>query len=154
MYEAVEETAAHEAAARNSLSAALRELEAAKMRVERDARAVADEMRRDLVERLLPVLDDLDRTINAAEAAGDAPTVIEGVLLVRSHVERVLHGYGLERVEALGEPFDPRIHEAVATVPVAQIEQHEIVVDQFAPGYRFNGSLLRPAKVVVGLLRT
>jgi len=102
MYEAVEETAAREAAARSSLAAALRELEAAAAVVERDARAVADEMRRELVERLLPVLDDLDRTIAAAETAGDSPTIVERELVQDSDLILVMSPHHLERVEALG----------------------------------------------------
>jgi molecular chaperone GrpE len=138
---------------RASLVAALRELEAAKSRVERDARSVSDEMRRQLVEKLLPVLDNLDRTIASAEACGDAPAVVEGVHLVRAQLEGVLRGYGLERLEAVGARFDPAIHDAIATAPVTSFAQHETVIDQIQPGYRFARTLLRPAKVVVGLYR-
>src|SRR5258706_2226459 len=149
MYEtAVEEPTRH------SLAAALRELEAAKMRVQRDARAVSDETRRDLVEKLVPVLDDLDRTIVAAEADGNAPAIVEGAHLVRQHLDNVLRGYGLERVEALEHRFDPRFHDAVATMPVSIPALHQIVLEQLAPGYRFGEHLIRPAKVVVGILRT
>lgn len=136
---------------RATLAEALRELEAAKARVERDARAVSDEMRRQLVEKLLPVLDNLDRTIDVAEQAGDAPAVVEGVRLVRAQLEAVLRGYGLERLDAHAQSFDPAVHEAVATLPVASFAQHETVLEQLAPGYRFAGALLRPARVVVGL---
>jgi molecular chaperone GrpE len=135
---------------RNSIAAALRELEAVKMRVHRDALSVSDDMRKQLVARLLPVLDNLDRTVSAAVAAGDSPTVVEGVSMVRAQLESVLRGYGLERIDALDERFDPAIHDAVATAPVAG-PLHETVVEQLAPGYRFNGSLLRPVQVVVGI---
>jgi molecular chaperone GrpE len=135
---------------RATMLAALRELEAAKARVERGARAAADEMREQLVEKLLPVLDNLDRTIASAEQAGDAPAIVRGVHLVRAQLEGVLRGYGLERLDALGEPFDPTIHDAIATVPVGTPDEHDLIVDQIEPGYRFAGALLRPAKVVVG----
>jgi molecular chaperone GrpE len=135
---------------RNSIAAALRELEAVKMRVERDARSVSNDMRKQLVEKLLPILDNLDRTVAAAEAAGDSPTVVEGVRMVRAQLESVLRGYGLERIDAFDERFDPAIHDAVATTPVAG-PMHEIVAEQLAPGYRFNGGLLRPVQVVVGM---
>ncbi len=137
---------------RSSLAAALRELEAAKARVERDAHASAYDLRRSLIEKLLPVLDDLDRTIAAAERAGDAPVIVEGTRLVRAELEAVLRGYGLERLDACGHDFDPAVHEAVATVPVPTA-QHETIREQLAPGYRFGGTLLRPAQVVVGLQR-
>jgi molecular chaperone GrpE len=136
---------------RASLANALRELEAARARVERDARAVSDDMRKQLVEKLLPVLDNLDRTIATAEADGNSPAVVEGVRLVRAQVEGVLRGYGLERLDAAEVRFDPAIHEAVATVPVHSLTLHQAVLEQVAPGYSFAGTLLRPAQVVVGL---
>lgn len=137
---------------RASLAAALRELEAAKARVERDARSVYDDTKKQLVSQLLPVLDNLDRTIKAAEDNGDAPAVVEGIALVRSQLEGVLKGYGVERIDALAQPFDPNIHDAVMTMAVLKPEAHNLVVDQIAPGYRYGNGLLRPAQVVVGKL--
>lgn len=135
-----------------SLAGALRELENAKARVERDARTVFDDTKKNLVEQLLPVLDNLDRTIKAAEDNGEAPTVVEGISLVRSQLEGVLRGYGVVRIDALAQPFDPRIHEAVTTLPVLTADANNLVVDQITPGYRYGNGLLRPAKVVVGKL--
>lgn len=135
---------------RSALAGALRELEAAKARVTRDARQATDEMRSKLVEELLPLLDNLDRTIQAAEDSGDAPAVVEGVRLVRSQFQAVLDRYGVERVDATHRRFDPAVHEAVSTVTVAQPTGHNLVIEQLAPGYRFGDRLLRPAKVVVG----
>ena len=131
------------------VAAALNELEAAKLRVERDARQVADQLRHKLIEQLLPVLDNLDRTIAAAQAAGDAPGIVEGARLVRAQLETVLRGYGLERIDAADRAFDPEIHDAVATLPVP-IERHREVIEQLAPAYRLGTTLLRPARVVVG----
>lgn len=137
---------------RAALAGALRELEAAKARVERDARQVADATKKHLVEQLLPVLDNLDRTIKAAEDSGDAPAVVEGIALVKNQLESVLRGYGVVRIDALAQPFDPAIHEAITTLPVLTADAHNLVVDQIAPGYRYGAGLLRPAKVVVGKL--
>jgi molecular chaperone GrpE len=137
---------------RASLANALNELEAAKARVQRDARNVADETKKKLVAELLPVLDNLDRTIKAAEDSGDAPAVVEGITLVRTQLEGVLKGYGVERIDALAHPFDPAIHEAVTTLAVLTPDAHNLVVDQIAPGYRYGTDLLRPAQVVVGKL--
>lgn len=137
---------------KRTLASAINELEAAKQRVTRDARLATEDMKKQLVEKLLPVLDNLDRSIAAGEAVGEARAVVEGVRLVRSQLEGVLCGYGLERVDALDADFDPAIHDAIATTHVASIALHDTVVDQIAPGYRFNGALLRPAKVIVGRL--
>ncbi len=138
---------------RETLGAALRELEAAKQRVERDAKAATAEMKKQLVEKLLPVLDDLDRTIVAAELADNAPALLEGARLVRTHFANVLHGFGLERLDAEDLDFDPAVHDAIATTPVPSPALHDTVLEQIAPGYLFGGTLLRPAKVVVGVHR-
>lgn len=144
--------AAERAQDKASMRRALRELEAAKARVERDATRAAQEMRETLVAELLPLLDNLDRTIYAAEQAGEAPAIVEGVGLVRSQFASLLARYGVERIEARHQPFDPALHDAIGTVPVTHPASHNVVVDQVEPGYRFGDRLLRPAKVVVGRL--
>jgi molecular chaperone GrpE len=130
---------------RASLARALGELEAAKARVERDSKAVYDDTRKRLVGELLPVLDNVDRAI----AAGHGPAA-EGMQLVKRQLEGVLRGYGVERLEAGGQAFDPAVHEAVTTVPVRDLATHNRVIKQLEPGYRFGEQLLRPAKVIVG----
>ena len=141
---------------RATMTRALRELEAAQARVERDARRVHEETRTRLVSELLPVLDNLDRTIQAAQAAQaaashrDGSAMVEGVRLVRAQLENVLRGYGVERIDALGARFDPRVHDAVQVAPVRDPARHGLVLEQIEPGYRFGDRLLRPAKVVVG----
>jgi molecular chaperone GrpE len=135
---------------RATMTRALRDLQAAQARVERDARRVNDETRNKLVGELLPVLDNLDRTIRAATSHGDSPSLLDGVRLVRGQLESVLRGYGVERIDAIGAPFDPSIHDAIQVTPVRDRAHHAIVLDQIEPGYRFGDRLLRPAKVVVG----
>jgi len=133
---------------------ALRELEAAKARVMRDAERSAQELRERLISELLPVLDNLDRTIYAAAESGEARSVVEGVELVRSQFAGVLSRLGLERIDAHRRPFDPNLHEAIGTVPVSHPSAHNVVIDQIEPGYRIEGRLLRAAKVVVGRLQS
>lgn len=137
-------------AARARLARALQDLEAAKARVERDSRIVHEETRSKLVGELLPVLDNFDRAIAAAETDGDAPSLVEGMRLVHRQLERVLQGYGLARFDTVGAAFDPVIHEATNMVVVADPEQDRVVVAQNEPGYLFGDRLLRAAKVVVG----
>ncbi len=129
---------------------ALRELEAAKARVERDAHLVHDETREKLVSELLPVLDNFDRAIAAAGASGDAPSVVEGVRMVRAQLEGVLRGYGLARFDAAGTPFDPAVHEAMYVAAVDEPGRDGVVVEQLEAGYTFGDRLLRAAKVSVG----
>ena len=135
---------------RASLTRALRDLEAAKARVERDAEANAQSLREKLVLELVPVLDNLDRTIAAAHQSGDAQAVVEGVRLVRNQFLGVLVRFGIERLEVKHQRFDPKLHEAISMVPVTHPSAHGVVIDQLEPGYRYGDKLLRPAKVIVG----
>jgi molecular chaperone GrpE len=131
---------------------ALRNLEATEARLARNARREADEARGKLVQELLPVLDNLDRTIRAAYASRSEPAMLEGVRMVRHQLEGVLRGYGVERIEALDQRFDPSVHEAIGVAAVSDPRRHGMVVQQAEPGYRFGARLLRPAKVSVGKL--
>lgn len=131
---------------------ALRNLEATEARLARNARREVDDMRGRLVEQLLPVLDNLDRTLRAAESRHGDPSLLEGVRMVHLQLEGVIRGYGAERIDAVDQRFDPAVHEAISTVPVGERAQSGVVVQQLEPGYRFGGRLLRPAKVIVGKL--
>lgn len=133
-----------------TMQRALRDLEAAKARVERDAKRAQDEMREKLVVQLFPLLDNLDRTIAVAQQHRNAPAVVEGVGLVRRQLVAILDGYGVRRLDARGEPFDPAVHEAVSMVAVSDPRHDRLVVEQLEPGYAMGDRLLRPAKVVVG----
>jgi molecular chaperone GrpE (heat shock protein) len=131
---------------------ALRNLEATEARLERNARREAEETRGKLVQELLPVLDNLDRTIRAAQGGRNDPALLEGVRMVRQQLDGVLRGYGVERIEAIGQRFDPAVHEAIGMIAVDDPQRHGAVVHQAEPGYRMSGRLLRPARVSVGKL--
>jgi molecular chaperone GrpE (heat shock protein) len=146
------EPGASEPSERERARRALRSLEATEARLERNARREVDEARGKLVQELLPVVDNLDRTIRAAHANRSDPAMLEGVRLVRHQLEGVLRGYGVERIEALDQRFDPTLHEAVGVAPVHDPRRAGVVLSQAEPGYRFGGRLLRPAKVTVGKL--
>lgn len=129
---------------------ALRNLEAAEARVERNAKREADEAKGKLVMELLPVLDNIDRTIQASREHGGDPALVEGVRMVRAQLEGVLQRYGVEKIDAEGQRFDPALHEAIGVAPVADPRANGQVMVQHEPGYAFAGRLLRPAKVLVG----
>ena len=138
---------------RATLTRAVREFEVAKARIEQHAVRVYDEKRRDLVLELLPVLDNLDRTLEATKATSDA-ALVAGVRIVRAQLEGVLTRYGVERVDASGQRFDPKLHDALSTVAVQDPALVGTVVSQSAPGYRFGDRVLRAAKVSVGVQST
>jgi len=103
-----------------------------------------------LVKDLLPSVDNLERALEHAREPGGAatPGMLEGVELVLRELHAVLAKHGVEAIDALGQPFDPAVHEAMAQVPDAT-RPPNTVVEVFQRGYQLRGRLLRPARVVV-----
>ncbi len=132
-----------------ALRQAMADLDAAQARVARDAERVETETRAKLVADFLPVLDNLDRTLLASAGGGGDDTLVEGVRMVRDQFEQVLFRYGVDRVQAVGHPFDPAHHEAIAMEDVEPARKGR-VIRQVTSGYLFAGKILRPAKVIVG----
>lgn len=102
-----------------------------------------------LMRGLLEALDDLSRVAHIEPAGTDAATVIEGVALVERKLLKSLAGHGLELVDPKGKPFNPELHEAITTAPAASEKEDHLVAEVFQVGYVLNGTLLRPARVVV-----
>jgi molecular chaperone GrpE len=101
----------------------------------------------DLVTRLLPVLDNFERAVASARP-GDSDPVLNGVLLIHKQFLDELKREGLRPMEGVGEPFDPTLHEAVATDPDAEAPPNT-VTHVFQRGYFFHDRVLRPALVRV-----
>lgn len=102
-----------------------------------------------LLRGTLDVLDDISRFAHVDPASTDATTVVEGVSMVEKKLLKSLAGHGLEVVSPVGHPFDPAVHEAITTTPAESAEEDHTVAQVFQVGYVFNGTLLRPARVVV-----
>lgn len=102
-----------------------------------------------LLQAILPALDDLDRAIEAAEAAhGPDEGLLAGTRLVRQKAMEALEPFGLARFESLGKAFDPDRHMAVLREPTAE-HPPGIVLKELRNGYVLKGRVLRPATVVV-----
>jgi molecular chaperone GrpE len=101
-----------------------------------------------VLEDVFPLVEHMERAIKAAEDAGDQTGILEGIEMVYREVLRVLEKNGVERIETVGEAFDPEIHEAVAVATDADCPE-DTVVEEVRAGFRKNGKLLRPASVVV-----
>ena len=101
-----------------------------------------------LVRDLVPVLDNLDRALDAARAAGNAPNVVEGVELIQRELMKVLERAGVTRYSAVGQPFDPARHEAISRV-VSTTQESGTVVSEIGPGYLLHGRVVRAALVSV-----
>jgi molecular chaperone GrpE len=101
-----------------------------------------------LVRDLLPIVDNLERAVQAAQGGGNGQPLVEGVSLVLKGLLDVLARQGVTRVEAEGTRFDPAQHEAVAHVE-SPVHEPNAVMAEHQPGYRLHDRLLRPALVTV-----
>jgi molecular chaperone GrpE len=101
-----------------------------------------------LVTRLLPVLDNFELAVSAAEQSRDFERMLKGVEMVFGELREVLEAEGLVRIEAEGKPFDPERHEAVIAVEQEDTEPGT-VTDIVRTGYELRGKVLRPAMVKV-----
>jgi molecular chaperone GrpE len=101
-----------------------------------------------LLLEFLPVLDNLQRAIDSARAAVGTNSLLEGVEMTARLFLLVLEKAGVKPIEALGRPFDPAFHEAVAQTN-GPVEEADRVVEVVQTGYLLEGRVLRPAKVKV-----
>jgi molecular chaperone GrpE len=117
----------------------------------RTSREIADERKYaalPVLRDLLPVVDNIDRAIEAAAKAGEAGNLLEGFRLVRQQLATVLSSHHCEPIEAAGQPFDPNFHQAILYQP-----SHEVPAGTVAmvtqQGYKLHDRVVRPAQVIV-----
>jgi molecular chaperone GrpE len=101
-----------------------------------------------LVLDLLPVFDNLERTVAAAQQAGEQGALVQGVKMVTNQFLELLKRYGVTRIEAQDKPFDPHLHQAVMQQTVPD-KPANTVVQVLEQGFLNNDRVLRPAKVIV-----
>lgn len=126
------------------------DLEAFKGRLERDRERELMQAKAKIVEKLLDVEDNLERTIDAAARGGTIEAFVEGARLVHRMFRERLGDLGLERVDPAGQPFDPASMEALGMVPVQDAAKDGTVVLTLRAGYRIGETEIRPALVQVG----
>lgn len=97
----------------------------------------------ELLKDLLPAMDNLKR---AAQAKGSTEEIRTGVSMVAQQIDEIMAAQGLKSIESKDKPFDPALHEAIATVP----GKKGICVEVHASGYKFHDKVLRPTQVSVG----
>jgi molecular chaperone GrpE len=105
------------------------------------------------VATLLPVMENLQRAMEAAESGGSLEALMNGLNGTISGFESALASGGIEIINALGAQFDPELHEAVDTAEV-EPARDGLVTAEYSRGYRMGGQLLRPARVQVGRANT
>jgi molecular chaperone GrpE len=117
----------------------------------RTSREIADERRYaalPVLRDLLPVLDNIDRAIGAAEKAGESENLLAGFRLVKQQLDTILGRHHCELIAAEGEAFDPNFHEAILQQPSSEVPaDHVVLVTQ--SGYKLHDRVVRPAQVIV-----
>lgn len=125
------------------------EFENYRKRVERERSELYQHGRDDVLLQFLPVVDNFERALSSLETSeGDAEALRHGVELIHKQFKDALSKFGLEAVEAVGQTFDPHVHEAVTTEATDKHKENT-VIQEFQRGYRIGDRLLRPAKVKV-----
>ena len=105
----------------------------------------------DTIKGLLPVLDDCERALKVLGESSDSDAAKEGTELIYNKLMAYLKSKGLAVIEAMDQPFDTDLHEAVAQFPVQEEDKKGKVFDVVQTGYTLNGKVIRFAKVVVGI---
>lgn len=140
-------TEAAERKARDAMARAEAEIDAVRMRLQRDVdnRVTRSEAR--FLAAVLEVLDNLERA--ATSAGAESASVARGIDLIRQQLMGVLKDEGVEAIETVGQPFDPNVAEAVILEAVPP-DRDNVVLEEIQRGYRFRDIVLRPARVKVG----
>ena len=126
------------------------EMEAARARLAQDMERRLERDKQEFFAGLLPVLDNMERALATGENHQDYEGLLKGIIMVRDLFLQRLQSEGIERIAAVGEPFDPAIHEAMDVVAVEAADQDNKVVEELCPGYLYRDHLLRAAQVRVG----
>jgi len=125
------------------------EFENYRKRTERERAELYQHGRDDVLLQFLPVVDNFERALSSLETSeGDAEALRHGVELIHKQFKDALSKFGLEEVEAVGQTFDPHVHEAVTTEATDKHKENT-VIQEFQRGYKIGDRLLRPAKVKV-----
>jgi len=134
---------------RDKLARRQADFENFRKRVERERSELYQRGRDDVLLQFLPVVDNFERALSSLETSeGDEEALRHGVELIHKQFKDALSKFGLEAVEAVGQVFDPHVHEAVTTEATDKHEENT-VIEEFQRGYRIGDRLLRPAKVKV-----
>ena len=117
-------------------------------RTERERQALSEAAAADLIQDLLPLVDDLERALKADPGTEGAEAYRRGVELIHRQLTEVLRKRGVRPIEAIGANFDPHFHQAVVHQPSAEHRDGEII-EEFRRGYMLGERLLRPSMVKV-----
>jgi molecular chaperone GrpE len=120
----------------------------------RAPRQIADAIeyeKKNVIKTLLPVLDNLEHTIQNSATAQNAEVLVEGIKIIYDQTVYTLKLHNVEQIKAVGEKFDPSLHEAITQKADPQ-QEADIVLEELQKGYRLNGQVIRPSRVIVNKL--
>ena len=120
-----------------------------RQRMTKERQELRKHAQEDLIISILPVLDNLDRALEAANSE-DTKSIITGVEMVRRQFLSILENFGVSIIQTVGENFSPTLHDAAATQEVEDPEQDGKILSELLKGYKTPEKILRPAKVIVG----
>lgn len=126
----------------------LADMENLRKRTQRDKEELAKFANENILREILPVIDNLERAVDHAEQAETNDGLFEGVQMTLTQFSQLLTKFGVESVDAIGQPFDPAYHQAMGQL---ESDEHPVntVVQQMQKGYQLNNRLLRPAFVML-----
>lgn len=101
-----------------------------------------------IIKSLLPVLDNFEHTLINAAGAENADSLVKGVQIIYDQLMDILKSQGVEQITASGQKFDPALHEALMQQSEPE-QENNIVLKEFQKGYKLNGRVIRPSKVIV-----
>src|SRR5579885_3838268 len=127
---------------------ALADGENARKRIRQQSEENIRLQRENLLRELLPIIDNLERAVDAARGGGNGKPIVEGVEMVLRSLLDFLKTHGVTQLSSVGQPFDPQLHEAVDQIESSQ-HPPNTVVNEFHRGYQIGDRLLRPARVAV-----
>lgn len=126
-----------------------RETDETRQRLNRAADERSQRQKVDFIAALLPVMDNLQRALDAAAKGSAREAVVDGLKGTLASFSAALAAAGAEQIKSVGETFDPELHDAVDTVPV-DAAREGIVIGEYISGFKIGDRLLRPARVQVG----
>ncbi len=127
---------------------ALADQENARRRIRQQSDESVRLQKENLLRDVLPIMDNLERAVDAARGGGNGKSIVEGVEMVLASMRDLLKQQGVTSVESVGKQFDPARHEAIDHVS-SDVHPPNTVVQEFHRGYQIGDRVLRPARVVV-----
>lgn len=136
------------AEAKDQLVRAQAEVDNVRKRARRDMAEQSKYSSLPLMAELVEVVDNLDRALQSAEQSDEQSSLLEGVKMVASQLTQLLSNKGCERIQTVGQEFDPNLHEAIQVQPSHEFPS-QVITYEARPGYKMHDRVIRAAQVII-----